>query len=49
MQSYGSSNPIWQRNYYEDVAQNQMDLDRIQLYIIDDPRKQAEDRENRGM
>ncbi len=40
---------IWQRNYYEHVVRNQVELDRIRLYIIDNPRKWAEDRENRSV
>jgi putative transposase len=36
---------VWQRNYYDRVIQNEKELDRIRQYIIDNPRKWAEDEE----
>ena len=36
---------VWQRNYYEHIVRNQSELDRIRLYIIDNPRRWAEDPE----
>jgi REP element-mobilizing transposase RayT len=38
--------PVWQRNYYERVIRNDAELDRIRLYIQDNPRRWAEDEEN---
>lgn len=38
--------PVWQRNYYERVIRNDSELDRIRLYIQDNPRRWAEDEEN---
>jgi len=37
---------VWQRNYYEHIIRNQSDLDRIRLYIDDNPRRWIEDPEN---
>src|SRR5580704_16929151 len=37
---------LWQRNYYEHIIRDEMSLDRIRQYIIDNPAKWAEDREN---
>jgi putative transposase len=34
---------IWQRNYYEHVIRNEADYTRIAEYIIDNPRRWAED------
>ena len=38
--------PVWQRNYYEHVIRQDIDLDRVRSYIADNPRKWAEDVEN---
>ena len=38
--------PIWQRNYYEHVIRKDEELDDIRQYIIDNPPRWAEDREN---
>jgi len=43
-QSWGEE--VWQRNYFERVIRNQRELDAIQGYILDNPRRWAEDREN---
>lgn len=40
------SNPrIWQRNYYESIVRNELHLNQIRHYIIDNPYKWAEDTE----
>ncbi len=38
--------PIWQRNYYEHIIQNEAALHNIRRYIIENPRRWAEDTEN---
>jgi putative transposase len=38
--------PVWQRNYYEHVIRNEDSLDRIRLYIAENPARWAYDREN---
>ena len=38
--------PVWQRNYYERVIRNDAELDRIRLYIQDNPRRWGDDEEN---
>jgi putative transposase len=37
---------FWQRNYYEHIIRNDADLDRIRLYIANNPAKWAEDEHN---
>jgi REP element-mobilizing transposase RayT len=37
---------LWQRSYYDHVVRGDDDLSAIRQYIIDNPRKWAEDREN---
>ncbi len=37
---------LWQRNYYERVIRTDRELDATRQYIIDNPAKWAEDREN---
>ena len=37
---------LWQRNYYEHIIRNQRELNAIRQYIIDNPAKWPEDREN---
>jgi len=39
--------PVWQRNYYDRIIRNQAELNRIRQYILDNPRRWMEDRENR--
>ncbi len=39
---------VWQRNYFERIVRNEKELDRIRQYIIDNPRKWAEDDEYNG-
>ncbi len=38
--------PVWQRNYYERVLRNEAELDAARRYILDNPMKWGEDREN---
>ena len=38
--------PVWQRNYYEHIIRDEIDLDRIRQYILDNPLRWEEDREN---
>ncbi len=38
--------PIWQRNYYEHVVRNDRDLERIRVYIQDNPANWQEDENN---
>jgi putative transposase len=38
--------PVWQRNYYEHIVRDQSELNRIKQYILDNPMKWAEDKEN---
>jgi len=38
--------PVWQRNYYEHLIRNEEDLNRIRQYIIDNPMKWSEDKDN---
>ncbi len=40
--------PVWQRNYYDHIIRNDLELDRIRLYISDNPHRWAEDEENPG-
>ena len=37
---------VWQRNYYEHVIRNEDSLDRIRLYVVENPARWAYDREN---
>ena len=38
--------PIWQRNYYDRVIRDEAELQRIRQYIIDNPRRWAEDEDH---
>jgi len=38
--------PVWQRNYYDHIVRNEDELNRVREYILDNPRKWAEDPEN---
>jgi REP element-mobilizing transposase RayT len=40
------SAPIWQRNYYERVIRDDRELEAMREYILDNPRKWADDPEN---
>ena len=37
---------LWQRNYYEHVIRSEVELNAIRQYIIDNPAKWAQDRDN---
>ena len=39
--------PFWQRNYYEHIVRNGDDLNRIRMYIAQNPPRWVNDRENR--
>ncbi len=41
-QSHGK--PVWQRNYYEHIVRNDLDLYRIRQYILDNPKKWEKDK-----
>ena len=41
--------PVWQRNYYERIIRSEEELNAIRQYIIDNPVKWAEDRNNPGL
>ena len=41
-----NSRPVWQRNYYERVLRNDRELERAREYVLDNPRKWAEDKNN---
>lgn len=38
--------PVWQRNYYERVIRDEKTLAAVREYIVDNPAKWAEDRDN---
>ena len=38
--------PVWQRNYYEHIIRNEDDLEAIRHYILTNPSRWHEDREN---
>ena len=38
--------PVWQRNYYEHIIRNEIEWERIRLYIQENPRRWQEDAEN---
>jgi len=38
---------LWQRNYYEHIIRNHIELERIRLYILENPRKWLEDQDYR--
>jgi REP element-mobilizing transposase RayT len=38
--------PLWQRNYYEHIVRDEDDLNRIRLYIQENPLRWSEDEEN---
>jgi REP element-mobilizing transposase RayT len=38
--------PVWQRNYYEHIIRNEESLHRIRQYIVGNPARWEEDREN---
>lgn len=38
--------PVWQRNYYEHIIRNEESLNKIRQYILENPKRWANDREN---
>lgn len=38
--------PVWQRNYYEHIIRNERALNYIRRYIVENPQRWAQDREN---
>ena len=38
--------PVWQRNFYDHIIRDEVGLDRIRQYILDNPVRWAEDPEN---
>jgi REP element-mobilizing transposase RayT len=38
--------PVWQRNYYDRIIRDDRELDRAREYILDNPRRWAEDKHN---
>ncbi len=43
---HGWCGPFWQRNYYEHIVRDELDLARIEQYIRDNPARWANDPEN---
>ena len=37
---------VWQRNYYEHIIRNESELNKTRQYILDNPVKWAEDKDN---
>lgn len=37
---------LWQRNYYEQIARSEEEMNRIREYIIENPIKWADDKDN---
>ncbi len=37
---------LWQRNYYEHIIRSEKSLDRIRVYVVSNPQRWDEDREN---
>jgi putative transposase len=40
--------PIWQRNYYDRIIRNELELDRVRQYIINNPRNWDADKNNQN-
>jgi putative transposase len=40
--------PVWQRNYYERIIRNELELDRVRQYIINNPRNWDADKNNQN-
>ncbi|MBN1373513.1 MAG: hypothetical protein JW987_16365 [Anaerolineaceae bacterium] len=43
---FASGKPLWQRNYYEHIVRDEKDLQRIRLYIRDNPLRWSLDENN---
>jgi putative transposase len=42
----GADRPLWQRSFYDHVIRNDVDLDRVRQYILENPAKWETDTEN---
>ena len=40
--------PVWQRNYYDRIIRNELELDRVRQYIINNPRNWDVDKNNQN-
>ena len=40
--------PVWQRNYYDRIVRNELELDRVRQYIINNPRNWDIDKNNQN-
>jgi putative transposase len=40
--------PVWQRNYYDRIIRNELELDRVRQYIINNPRNWDADKNNQN-
>ena len=40
--------PVWQRNYYDRIIRNELELDRVRQYIISNPRNWDADKNNQN-
>lgn len=40
--------PVWQRNYYDRIIRNELELDRVRQYIINNPRNWDADKNNQS-
>jgi len=38
--------PVWQRNFYDRIIRNEKEMSRARAYIVNNPSKWADDREN---
>jgi putative transposase len=40
--------PVWQRNYYDRIIRNELELDRVRQYIINNPHNWGADKNNQN-
>jgi putative transposase len=40
--------PVWQRNYYDHIIRNELELDRVRQYIINNPQNWDTDKNNQN-
>ena len=40
--------PVWQRNYYDRIIRNELELDRVRQYIINNPQNWDTDKNNQN-
>lgn len=38
--------PVWQRGFYDHIIRSESELDRVRIYIMDNPRRWSEDADN---